>query len=207
MGEEILQQLIEGCKKMDRKSQQLLYEKLFGFAMNICVRYTSNRYEAAEVLNEGFFKALNSIGKYDPERPFKPWLGKIMYHASIDYYRTNIRNARMEDLEKACHISVESSRKLEYDDLLAMVQSLPNVARLVFNLYAIDGYSHEEIAEMLDIQPATSRSNLYKARKKLQEMLNPSMAVKPEAGTQEVRIIPIDRSGIDPGFSLDIIKS
>lgn len=173
MVEERLSQLIEGCKKQDRHSQQLLYQECYSFAMKICIRFVSNRYEASEVLNEGFYKALTNIEKYDENRPFKTWLSKIMHNTSIDYYRANLKSSRMEELDRAGQIEIDAEieKKLEYDDLLSMVQNLSPSYRMVFNLYAIDCYSHEEIAEMLGISEGSSRSNLFKARQKLQQMI------------------------------------
>jgi len=173
MSEQELQNIIQGCVKQDRASQKMLYKAFYGFAMGICLRYAANRYEAAEILNTGFFKALINIKKYDETRPFKAWLGRIMTNASIDYYRTNLKVAYTDDIDTALDVSVNDSvtQKLNYDDLLAMVQQLPQGYRTVFNLYAIDGYTHDEIGEMLGINAGTSKSNLHKARHKLQQMI------------------------------------
>jgi len=173
MEEKELKQLIEGCKKQDRQSQEILYRRLYGYAMKICLRYANNQSEASEVLNEGFFKAFTNIEKYDHQWPFKSWLSKIIYHASIDYYRSNLKWTQMENLEKWNVPSHEATieHQLRYDELLAIIQRLPPTYRIVFNLYAIDGYSHEEIGEMIGINASTSRSNLHKARQKLQQML------------------------------------
>jgi RNA polymerase sigma factor (sigma-70 family) len=174
MVEQELQQIIDGCIEQDRHSQELLYKKLYGFAMSICLRYVENRNEASDVLNDGFFKALTNIDKYDKSWPFKTWLSKIMHNASIDYYRTNFKWMQLVGLErsdtKINDAAVE--HKLDYEDLLSLIQRLPPAYRLVFNLYAVDGYSHEEIAEMTGISASTSRSNLHKARMKLQQMLS-----------------------------------
>ncbi len=173
MAEKELQQLIDGCKKKERQSQEALYQRLYGFAMKICLRCADNREQASEILNEGFFKAFTNIEKYNDDWPFKSWLAKIMYHASIDYYRSNLKWMNMEKLEKSDHLTNEAvvEHKLGYEDLLAMVQRLPPAYRIVFNLYAVDGYSHEEIAQMTGISAGTSRANLHKARQKLQQML------------------------------------
>jgi RNA polymerase sigma factor (sigma-70 family) len=179
MVEKDLQQIIDGCIEQDRHSQELLYKKLYGFAMNICLRYANNRYEAVDVLNEGFFKAFTNIEKYDKSWPFKAWLSKIMYNASIDYYRTNLKWSQLVGFEKSDikvnEVSIE--HKLDYEDLLKIIQRLPPAYRIVFNLYAVDGYSHEEIAEMIGITASTSRSNLHKARVKLQQMLSVPQSV------------------------------
>lgn len=173
MSEQELQNIIQGCVNNDRASQKMLYKTLYGFAMGICLRYAANRYEAAEILNTGFFKALTNIKKYDESRPFKAWLGRIITNTAIDYYRTNLKVAYTEDIETAGDIGVDEavSTKLNYEDLLALVQNLPQAYRTVFNLYAIDGYSHDEIAAMLGINAGTSKSNLHKARQKLQQMI------------------------------------
>jgi RNA polymerase sigma factor (sigma-70 family) len=173
MGEEELHQLIRGCIEKDRKSQKMLYKAFYGFSMGICLRYTGNRDEAAEVMNQGFFKVFTHIERYDMERPFKAWLGKIMMNVSIDFYRANLKMAYTEDLDKAEHVSDgdQVDKNLNYNDLLAMVQQLPQAYRTVFNLFAIDGYSHDEIGAMLNINAGTSKSNLHKARQKLKQMI------------------------------------
>jgi RNA polymerase sigma factor (sigma-70 family) len=173
MGEEELHQLIEGCIEQDRKCQKMLYKAFYGFAMGICLRYANSRDEAAEVMNQGFFKVFTHIGSFDTTRPFKAWLGKIMMNVSIDFYRANLKMAYTDDLETAEHISDNelADRNLNYNDLLAMVQRLPQAYRTVFNLFAIEGYSHEEIGEMLNINAGTSKSNLHKARQKLKQMI------------------------------------
>jgi RNA polymerase sigma factor (sigma-70 family) len=173
MGEEELHQLIGGCIRQDRSSQKMLYKVFYGFSMGICLRYANNREEAAEVMNQGFFKVFTRIETYDVSRPFKAWLGKIMMNVSIDYYRANLKMAYTEDLDKAENISDGdlADRKLNYDDLLTMIQKLPNAYRTVFNLFAIEGYSHDEIGAMLNITSGTSKSNLHKARQKLKQMI------------------------------------
>jgi RNA polymerase sigma factor (sigma-70 family) len=173
MGEEELHQLIGGCIKQERGSQKMLYKAFYGFSMGICLRYANNREEAAEVMNQGFYKVFTRIETYDTSRPFKAWLGKIMMNVSIDYYRANLKMAYTEDLDNAEHVTDGelADRKLNYDDLLAMIQKLPNAYRTVFNLFAVEGYSHEEIGEMLHISSGTSKSNLHKARQKLKQMI------------------------------------
>jgi len=151
----------------------MLYKAFYGFSMGICLRYANDREEAAEVMNQGFFKVFTHIESFDISRPFKAWLGKIMMNVSIDYYRANLKMAYTEDLEQAEHISDGdvADKNLNYADLLAMVQKLPQAYRTVFNLFAIEGYSHEEIASMLNINAGTSKSNLHKARQKLKNMI------------------------------------
>ena len=174
MVEKELQQIIDGCIAHDPHSQELIYKTFYGYAMKICLRFADNRYEASEILNEGFFKVFTNIEKFDKSLSFKAWLSKIMYNASIDYYRANLRASQFVGLEKFdLNINEDSvEHKLEYEDLLSLIQRLPPAYRIVFNLYAVDGYSHEEIAIMTGISAGTSRSNLHKARLKLQQMLS-----------------------------------
>lgn len=174
MGEEELHQLIGGCIKQERNSQKMLYKAFYGFSMGICLRYANNREEAAEVMNQGFYKVFTRIETYDISRPFKAWLGRIMMNVSIDYYRANLKMAYTEDLDSAEYVTDGelADRKLNYDDLLAMIQKLPNAYRTVFNLFAIEGYTHEEIGDLLGVAPGTSKSNLHKARQKLKQMIN-----------------------------------
>ncbi len=173
MGENELQQLISGCLKQERSSQKMLYKAFYGFAMGICLRYAGNRDEAAEVLNQGFFKVFTKLESYDTAKPFKAWIGRIMINVSIDHYRPNLKMAYTDDLDAAVNVSDGelADRKLNYDDLMAMVQKLPQAYRTVFSLFAIDGYSHDEIGEMLNITSGTSKSNLHKARQKLKQMI------------------------------------
>jgi RNA polymerase sigma factor (sigma-70 family) len=173
MTEEKLKLIIKGCKKQDRTSQKALYEAYYGFAMAICLRYAGNKYEASEILNDGFFKVLSNIHKYNPQKSFKPWIGKIMTNASIDYYRSNLKMSQTVDLEKAGSFTDSKAivGKLSYQDIQAFIQRLTPAYRTVFNLYAIDGYTHKEISNILEISEGTSKSNLYKARQKLQEMI------------------------------------
>src|ERR1700685_1642161 len=99
MGDQELHQLIRGCIKQDRRCQKMLYKAYYGFSMGICLRYTSDREEAAGVMNQGFFKVFTKIYHFDMERPFTAWLGRIMTNVSIDHYRSNLKMAYTEDLD------------------------------------------------------------------------------------------------------------
>jgi RNA polymerase sigma-70 factor (ECF subfamily) len=202
MGEKELHQLISGCIKQDRVSQKMLYKAFYGFSMGICLRYANNREEAAEVMNQGFFKVFTRIETFDRARPFKAWLGRIMMNASIDYYRANLKMAYTDDLEQAEHLSdgTLTDHKLNYEDLLRMVQKLPPAYRTVFNLFAIEGYTHEEIGELLNISPGTSKSNLHKARLKLKQMIAdaeaPSSKGNYNSGMDYSSVVAINRTDI-----------
>ncbi|MDB5120354.1 MAG: polymerase subunit sigma-24 [Sphingobacteriales bacterium] len=165
--------VIPGCIKKERASQQALYKYCYGYGMGICLRYSQNRSSALEILNSGFLKVFVNLEKYKNHIPFKAWLGRIMINTAIDHYRSELKFAHIQELSDEHDLGevpvIES--KLNYNDLLLLIQSLPNAYRTVFNLYAIDGYNHPEIASMLNISVGTSKSNLFKARKKLQELI------------------------------------
>jgi RNA polymerase sigma factor (sigma-70 family) len=186
MGEEELQKVLAGCLKNDRKDQKALYKTFYGFAMGICLRYAVNRYEASEIMNQGFYKAYTKLDLFDHKKPFKAWLGRIMINTAINYYHSNLKMAYTETLDNvdlAGNYDLPD-HKLEYDDLLAMIHRLPQAYRTVFNLYAIEGYTHEEIGSMLGISDGTSKSNLFKAREKLKKMVI-AAAQLPEASGRD----------------------
>ena len=182
------EKLREGCLRGNPSSQKKLYESFYGFALAICLRYCNDRDEAVEVMNEGFFKVLTNFSKYDPEKPFKPWLSRVMTNTAIDHYRSRLRFGYMVDISEAEGITTDAAiyQKLNYEDLLKLVQRLPPGYRAVFNLYAIDGYNHEEIGKLLGISEGTSKSNLFKARQKLKHFL--------EEEIETTKIIPLQRN-------------
>ncbi|WP_316795000.1 sigma-70 family RNA polymerase sigma factor [Pedobacter agri] len=186
---------IKGCLRNDRQSQQALYKHFYGFAMGICLRYANSRLDASGILNDSFFKAFKNIGKYDPEKGFQPWLGKIVTNTAIDFYRANLKFAHHLDVDAMDHPPpiVTDYDNLAYTDLLKLIQNLSPAYRTVFNMFAIDGYSHEEIADILKISIGTSKSNLFKARQKLQEMLlkQDQLSYKIQSNNEEKNCIQV----------------
>lgn len=142
--------------------------------MAICLRYASDRDEASELLNQGFYKVLTNLSRYDQNKPFLPWLSRIMTNTGIDHYRSQLRHPGTEDISEIENYGENPAvdGKLNYEDLIKLVQALSPSYRAVFNLYAIDGYTHEEISVQLGISIGTSKSNLFKARQKLVAMLD-----------------------------------
>jgi len=210
MGEEELQKLVTGCLKDDRISQKLLYKSFYGFAMSICLRYAGNRYEASEIMNQGFYKVFKNLVKYDFTKPFKPWLGRIMVNMSIDYYRSNLKIAHTEELDSAMHVNDTelADKNLSYNELLDMIRELPRSYRTIFNLYAIEGYSHEEIGAMLNISVGTSKSNLHKAREKLKAMIAQSnkLPVANSRGQSNNNIVSVNRTDLSISFINNVSK-
>ena len=171
-----LQMLLEGCLRGDRKSQELLYKQFYGYAMSICMRYARGRDEALEILNDGFLKVFTRTAQYDSERSFKGWLRRIMINTALDYYRQQVKHYHHQDVEEAQAAPVEATAigDLSHEELIGMIARLTPAYRLVFNLYGIDGYTHEEIAQQLGISSGTSKSNLARARMHLKEMVQNS---------------------------------
>lgn len=171
-----LSRLIHGCRKDDRNCQRGLFEHFFGYAMNICLRYTANREEAEEVLNNAFLKVFRNLDKYDPDQPFRPWLRRVLINSAVDYYRSNCRRPVHLEL-LAADDKTDDSPLLPFifpeDDCLPVLRQLTPAYRMVFNLYVMEEYSHEEIALLLGISAGASRSNLARAKEKLREILTP----------------------------------
>ena len=169
-----LKLLIENCRKGNRNSQRKLYEHFYGFGMKIALRYAANKDEALEILNDGFLKVFLKLNQYDSDLPFKPWFGKILVNASIDYHRSRQGYGRYVELSAVQELSTDQSAFPEitpHEDILPIVQQLPPAYRLVFNLFVMEGYKHREIAQMLDISISTSKSNLTRAKEKLRTLL------------------------------------
>lgn len=165
-------QLIKASLNGSRESQKLLYQQFYGYGMTVCIRYAKNREEAQEILNDGFIKAFKNLDKMDLSKPFKFWLRRILINTAIDYLRKFKKHHDIQDLEMAYSASIEADglNRLSAQEILALVQKLAPSYRAVFNLYAIEGFSHKEIAEQLGISEGTSKSNLSMARKRLKVM-------------------------------------
>lgn len=166
-------ELIAACMRRDRDAQRVLYEEFYGIMMGVCLRYANNQDDALDILHEGFIKVFRNIAKYQPGTSLSAWIRRIMVNTAIDYYRKSIRR-RTEDLEQAYSVhsgDPDAVSQCTEKEILAAVQELSPAYRAVFNLYVIEGYSHKEIADRLNITESTSRSNLVKARTKLKETL------------------------------------
>lgn len=163
--------LVAALTRQERWAQQQLYEQYYGKMMGICLRYAGSRDEALDLLHEGFIKVFQNIGRYRPGTSLPAWIRTIIVNTCIDYYRKTIRR-RTEDISDANYLSDDAPdvlSNLTEQEILAAVQQLSPAYRAVFNLYVVEGYSHKEIGDALQITESTSRSNLVKARLKLQE--------------------------------------
>jgi RNA polymerase sigma-70 factor (ECF subfamily) len=164
--------LLKGCQKNDRKSQRSLYQHFYGYSMSICLRYADNRDEAVELVNESFMKIFKNIAAFDITRPFRPWIRKILINTCINHFRKKkVDFADEFDAANNLADSEEILSGISYQEILDIIRQLSPAYRAVFNLHVIEGYKHEEIAEMLNISVGASKSNLSKAKKNLQNLL------------------------------------
>lgn len=169
-----LQEILQGCREKNPTAQKQLFEAYYSFGINICMRYADNREEAEEMFDDGFLRILNKIEYYNSEKPFDAWFRTVMIHSAIDHFRQHKSTLVFTDIGEAYQLGQDPEllSRLSAEEILAVVQKLTPAYRAAFSLHVIDGYSHLEIAQMLGITEGTSRSNLAKARIKLQELLN-----------------------------------
>lgn len=167
-----LANLLDSCSQGKESAQKELYQHFFSYAMSICLRYASHQEEAQEIVNDGFLKVFTKLHLFDRSKPFHLWLRRIMINTSIDYYRKRNHDIQYLEVVHAQKIYEKTNvlDEISEQEILKLVQELPPSYRIVFNLYVIEGFKHEEIAQKLGIHIGTSKSNLAKARKHLQKM-------------------------------------
>ena len=171
---------VEACALNKRESQKMLYCSFYGYAMAICDRYANKQEDAVEILNDGFLKIFKEIHHYRPAyadvvSSFKGWLRKIMVYTAIDHFRKNHKHQLVTQLDNVVYqvptVHEDAIDKLSYEEIIRAVQELSPGYRTVFNLFIIEGLSHDEIAGQLGISTGTSKSNLSKAKRQLQKIL------------------------------------
>jgi len=169
----IEEEVVKGCIRQDRIYQKLLYERYYGSMMAVCMRYASDREEARDILHEGFMKVYKNITRFKQGTNLGAWIRRIMINTSIDHYRKNAKKPNFVEINHAVHeaANYDVVSELGREEILKLVQKLSPAYRTVFNLYVIEGYSHKEVGEALGISEGTSKSNLAKARAKLQRMI------------------------------------
>ncbi len=167
--------IIEGCVRGEKRAQDALYKKYASLLYGICLRYAKNKMEAEDVLQEVFVKIYNNIHTYHNDGSFEGWLRRIAVNTSITQYRKNLKHAYQEDVDdlvksKNDPIEVED---LEFtaEEMMLCINRLPAGYKTVFNLYVIEGFMHKEIADMLEIDVNTSKSQLSRAKTYLQREL------------------------------------
>lgn len=171
--EKKIEQLIIDCANNKREAQNALYKMYYSLFMRLCLRYTQSNDEAASVLNEAFLKIFTKINTYTFEGSFEGWMRRIVVNTALDHLKKEKKYSEHLDLEKAeFEFSPVDTTTIEAKEIVKMIQALPAMQSQVFNLFAIEGYSHTEIGTMLDISEANSKWHLFSARKNLQQQLN-----------------------------------
>lgn len=166
--------LIDRCREGNRLAQAELYKKYHGKLMGLCLRYFINRDDALEALNHGFLKIFKNLDAYRPEFAFEAWIYRIVQNTALDYVRSKYKNDWSTDsIQETAEPATEPEvyRQADAAELINLLRRLPAATRTVFNLFAIEGYRHDEIAAMLEISEGTSKWHVNQARLKLKAYL------------------------------------
>lgn len=166
------QELIEGCCKGNRAYQHGLYARYSARMMAVCLRYSKTRVEAEDILQDGFVKVFENISNFKKQSQLETWITRIMVNTALNTHRkklylfpmVNVSDIEIVDSEKELNV-------LQFSELLTMIQALPQGCQLIFNMFAIEGYSHQEIAELLNISEGTSKSQYARAKELLRKQL------------------------------------
>lgn len=164
---------LEACVRQERWAQELLYKDYYGILMPLCQRYANNKEDALDIMHEGFIKVFKHISKYQMGTSLNAWIKRIMVNTAIDFYRKKVRR-RTENLDTAYSVKSADPNAINFlaaEEIIQHLHKLSPSYRSIFNLYVIEGFSHREIAEKMNISESTSRSNLVKARAKLRASL------------------------------------
>ncbi|EMR01646.1 RNA polymerase sigma factor [Cesiribacter andamanensis] len=166
-------EIVEGCRRNDLKMQQALYDRFAGRMFVVCLRYASGQLEAEDILQEAFIKVYRKIDTYREESSLAHWLKRVVVNTALNHQRSRLYMYPMVDVESLHDLSDQESILSDYtfQELLELIRELPAGCRVIFNLFAIEGYGHKEIAELLGISEGTSKSQYARARKLLQEQL------------------------------------
>jgi len=172
---ERLKKIIQGCLDNERQAQNELYKHFAGTMYGICLRYASDQFEAQDILQEGFVKVFKSLNEFRGNGSFEGWMKRIFVNHALEKYRSRLSFVAFDDIENGesgyINDGYSPMDALSAKEILVLVQQLPDQYRVVFNLFVIEGLSHSEIAETLNIAESTSRSNLTRAKSILKEKI------------------------------------
>ena len=174
------EQLVEGCSKGKRHYQQALYERYASGMFAVCKRYCPMEQEAEDVLQESFIKVFDRIGQFRKESSLGWWIKRIVVNTALNANRSKLYLYPMVDVQELNQADGQGTNLEQYQmqELLEMIRSLPDGCRVIFNLYAIEGYKHHEVAKMLNISEGTSKSQYARARSLLRSKMNEQEEVK-----------------------------
>jgi RNA polymerase sigma factor (sigma-70 family) len=167
-------ELIELCKKNDQKAMQVVYDQYVPKMRGVCFRYARTVFEVDDILQEAFVRVFLKIASYKFQGSFEGWIRRIVINTAINYFKSNSNTFKQTQLDEIsdeliAKVEIVDNQTVEY--LYDLINKLPAGYKFIFNMYAIDGYSHKEIAEMLKITESTSRSQYTRAKKQLILML------------------------------------
>lgn len=168
------EQLVTGCLNSDPIAQKALYQTYARKMMSICMRYATNRDQAQDILQDGFVKVFQKMDHFRGDGPLGGWIARTMVNTALDHIRRNKMFDHSLDLTEAEHLHAEDAQvvsAMSTAEIMALIQNLPPGYRTVFNLFAIEGYPHKDIAQMLGISENTSKSQFMKARAYLRKLL------------------------------------
>jgi RNA polymerase sigma-70 factor (ECF subfamily) len=179
-----LNNIIQGCAKKEATSQEALFKHFYGKMMTVCSRYARDRDDAQDILQEGFIKLFDNLYRYKVTGSIEGWVRRIFVNTAIDHYRKQKNKYNLEDegnlKDESIPTDDENDSKYSHikpKDILSAMEQLSPAYRTVFNLYAIENYTHKEISEILDINIGTSKSNYAKAKANLKEILQTKFAI------------------------------
>ncbi|MGY3053414.1 RNA polymerase sigma factor (sigma-70 family) [Pedobacter sp. UYEF25] len=176
--------ILKGCLKEDDGCKEMMYKSFYGYVMGVTLRYTKNRSDGEELVNDSFIKIFKYLSTFKkPDNPdqlqqfFKGWVAQIASRTAIDRLRTSKAHLYVEDVAEEVHpaTQVSTASQLHVKDILNLLNHLPEMHRLVFNLYEIEGFSHEEVSKMLNIPISSSRVYLTRAKSKLRSLYTHNM--------------------------------
>ncbi|NPA67812.1 MAG: RNA polymerase sigma factor [Chlorobi bacterium] len=177
-----LRQIIKKCKAYDKKAQKELYDIYSPVLYGICLRYGKSEAEAEDILQDAFIKILTKINDFDDRGSFEGWMKKIVVNTAITAYHKNKKHNELYDITEIKESDTESysfgEEAFTKEELMNVINSLPEGYRVIFNLYAIEGYKHKEIAEMLNISHNTSKSQYLRAKEKIRAKLEAISKIK-----------------------------
>jgi len=162
-----IDELVSRCKAGERKAQEILYKLLASKMLGVCMRYATDKAEAEDMMQNGFINVFRKLADYRNEGAFEGWVRRIMVHSAIEYHRKYHKSLQLMDVIDSGYepsVNAAAIATLSAKDLMGFIQELPYNYRMVFNLYAIEGYSHKEIGEMVGITEGASKSQLSRAR-------------------------------------------
>ena len=165
-------ELVEGCVNNNRIHQEMLYRRFFPTMMRMCLRYTDDRDVAMEIVNTGFLRVFQKLHTFAFAGSLEGWIRRLIFHSLSDYFKKANNSVRFLDIEdRDAPIKADAISNLHFEDIIKLVDMLPDSTREVFYLYAIEGYSHAEIGNRMGMSEGTSKWHLSVARKKLKDLI------------------------------------